>query len=258
MLSNYRCLLLLLIECFFLSAPTAQLMFSSHMTKSKAEKFRGHILQAFETVLGSPLTIEIRCEEKKDARAGFHGLLVLPASRDGPSQMVMDPESNSGNRMPRAGFDDISKRAMRDRDVKVSSQAQLLHPESLESGRSEIVEIPASPREVKDNERADNIESNRRDSKVANAAAYRKSTSASTSGRRKLGELSQSQSIVRSKVSLAHVIHQAEGCTQRNGWSKHKSVSIAEKLEKENLYVYIWCHYKFSNYVSFVLWIGVA
>ncbi|XVF27445.1 hypothetical protein REPUB_Repub14bG0107000 [Reevesia pubescens] len=222
-----------LISFSFGAAPTAQLMFSSHMTKSKAEKFRGHILQAFESVLGSPVTIEIISEVKKDARAGFHGLLVLPASRDGPSQMAMDPESNSGNRMHRAGFDDINKRVMRDRDAGVSSQVQLLHPESLEAGRSEIVEIPASPREAKDNEHADNVESNRRGSRVADAAAYRKSMS--TSGRCNLGELSQSQSIVRSKVSLAHVIQQAEGCTQRNGWPKRKAVSIAEKLEQENL-----------------------
>ncbi|EOY27924.1 AAA-type ATPase family protein isoform 3 [Theobroma cacao] len=222
-----------LISVSFGAAPTVQLMFSSHMTKSKAEKFRGHILQAFESVLGSPMTIEIRCEVKKDA-TGFQGLLVLPASRDGPSQMIMDPESSSGNRIPRAGFDDISKRVMRDRDTGVSSQAQLLHPESLEAGRSEIVEIPASPREANDNEHADTIESNRRGSRVADAAAYRKSTLMSNSGGRKLGELSQSQSIVRSKVSLAHVLQQAEGC-QRNGWSKRKAVSIAEKLEQENL-----------------------
>ncbi|XWS19741.1 hypothetical protein CRYUN_Cryun31cG0043000 [Craigia yunnanensis] len=224
-----------LISVSFGAAPTVQLMFSSHMTKSKAEKYRGHILQAFESVLGSPVTIEIRCQEQKDARAGFHGLLVLPASRDGPSQMVMDPESNSGNRMPRAGFVDFSKKAMRGIDARVSSQAQLLHLESLESGRSEIVEIPASPREVNDNEHADNIESNRRDSRVANAASNRKSTLESIPGRRKLGERSQSQSIVRSKVSLARVIQQAEGCSQRNRWSKHKAVSIAEKLEQENL-----------------------
>ncbi|XWS12473.1 hypothetical protein CRYUN_Cryun37aG0091600 [Craigia yunnanensis] len=224
-----------LISVSFGAAPTVQLMFSSHMTKSKAEKFSGHILQAFESVLGSLVTIEIRCEVKKDARAGFHGLLVLPSSRDGPSQMVMDPESNSGNRMHRAGFDDINKRVMRDRDAGIGSQPQLLHPESLEAGRSEIVEIPASPREPKDNEHVDNIESNRRGSRVADAAAYRKLTLESTSGKQKLGELSQSQSIVRSKVSLAHVIQQAEGCTQRNGWSKRKAVSIAEKLEQENL-----------------------
>ncbi|XVF40273.1 hypothetical protein PTKIN_Ptkin01aG0099100 [Pterospermum kingtungense] len=227
-----------LLSVSFGAAPTVQLMFSSHMTKSKAEKFRGHILQAFEFVLGSPVTIEIRCEAKKDAKAGFHGLPVLPSSRDGPSQMVMDPESNSGNRMHRAGSDDRNKRVMRDmrdRDARVGSQAQLLHSESLEGGRSEIVEIPASPREANDNEHTDNIESNRRGSRVADAAAYRKTTLASTSGRRKLGELSQSQSIVRSKVSLAHVIQQAEGCAQRNGWSKRKAVSIAEKLEQENL-----------------------
>ncbi|XP_052478242.1 protein STICHEL-like 3 isoform X2 [Gossypium raimondii] len=179
------------------AAPTVQLMFSSPMTKSKAEKFRGHILQAFETVLGSSVTVEIRCEAKKDARAGV-----------GPSQMVMDPESNSRNRM-HAG---------------VGSQAQ--------QAGNEIVEIPASPREAKDNEHADNFESNIRGLTLADAATYRKPTLA---GRRKLGELSKSQSIVRSKVSLAHVIQQAEGCTQRNGWSKRKAVSIAEKLEQENL-----------------------
>ncbi|XP_022715730.1 protein STICHEL-like 3 [Durio zibethinus] len=217
-----------LISVSFGAAPTVQLMFSSHMTKSKAEIFRGLILQAFESVLGSPMTIEIRCEGKKDARVGIHGLLVLPASGDGPSQMVMDPESNSGNMMHRAGFDDTNRRFVRDKDAGIGSQAQLLHPESLEAGRSEIVEIPATPREAKDNEHAHNIESNRRGSRV-------KSTLSSTSGRRKLRELSQSQSIVRSKVSLAHVIQQAEGCTQRNGWSKRKAVSIAEKLEQENL-----------------------
>ncbi|OMO76171.1 hypothetical protein CCACVL1_15877 [Corchorus capsularis] len=208
-----------LISVSFGAAPTVQLIFSSQMTKSKAEKYRGYILQAFESVLGSPMTIEIRYEMKKDAKGGFQGLLVLPASRDGPSQMGIDPESNSGNRV------------IRDRDTGVSSQAQLLHAETLEAGRSEIVEIPASPREAKDNEHANNIESNRSSSRLAGAAAYRKPTLASTSGRRKPGELSQSQSIVRSKVSLAHVIQQAEG----NGWSKRKAVSIAEKLEQENL-----------------------
>ncbi|KAE8719888.1 Protein STICHEL-like 3 [Hibiscus syriacus] len=206
-----------LISVSFGAAPTVQLMFSSRMTKSKAEKFMGHISQAFESVLGSSVTIEIRCEARKDSGAGFHGLLGLPASNGGPSQMVMDPGSNSGNRMHRAG---------------VGSQVQPLHHESLDAG-GEIVEIPASPREPKGNERADNL--NRRGLTLADAVAYRKPTLASTTGRRKPEELSHSRSIVRSKVSLAHVIQQAEGCTQRNGWSKRKAVSIAEKLEQENL-----------------------
>ncbi|CAA6665650.1 unnamed protein product [Spirodela intermedia] len=49
------------------------------------------------------------------------------------------------------------------------------------------------------------------------------------------GEKSRRQSLVRSKVSLAHVIQQAEGCSQRSGWSRRKAISIAEKLEQENL-----------------------
>jgi hypothetical protein len=51
-------------------------MFSSHQTKVTAEKLGGHILEAFETVLGSPLTIEIRCESKKGS--GVHVPYHLP------------------------------------------------------------------------------------------------------------------------------------------------------------------------------------
>ncbi|KAL0407449.1 UNVERIFIED_CONTAM: protein STICHEL-like 3 [Sesamum latifolium] len=47
--------------------------------KSKAEKFRLHILQAFESVLRSPVTIEIRCESRKDAGGGP---ILLPATQD--------------------------------------------------------------------------------------------------------------------------------------------------------------------------------
>ncbi|KAK9062948.1 hypothetical protein SSX86_016818 [Deinandra increscens subsp. villosa] len=50
----------------FSAAPSVQLMFTSHATRSKAEKFKTHILKAFEHVLGSPITIEIRSETRKD------------------------------------------------------------------------------------------------------------------------------------------------------------------------------------------------
>ncbi|KAL4316189.1 hypothetical protein AHAS_Ahas15G0260200 [Arachis hypogaea] len=56
-----------LISVNFGAAPTVQLMFSSQMTKSTAEKLTGHILQAFESVLGTYKTIEIRCESTRDA-----------------------------------------------------------------------------------------------------------------------------------------------------------------------------------------------
>ena len=190
-----------------------QLIFSSHLTKLKAEKFRAHILQAFESVIGSPVTIEIRCELNKETNAGFH----LPAaSKIGSSQMAMDSEPNAGSRMPRTG-------------------------DSLE-GRSEIVEIPASPRKYEGNEPANhNVESSRRGLQrtwAGESVSNKKPAMGSMVERRILGEPSQSKSIVRSKVSLAHVIQQAEGCTQQAEWSKHKAVSIAEKLEQENLYVF--------------------
>lgn len=214
-------------------------MFSSHLTKSKAEKFKDHIFQAFESVLGSPVTIEIRCDSRKDSRTGFRSPLSL-ASKD--SQMFTNVESNTGNRLPWAGSLELNKRVTRDRDVNdARTQAQLLHAESLEMGRSEIVEVPASPRETKDNDHAGSrTEYNKRvgSTRMGDASAsQKKSPLSSTSERRKLGDQSrsQSQSLVRSKVSLAHVIQQAEGCTQRSGWSRRKAVSIAEKLEQENL-----------------------
>uniref|UniRef100_A0A6N2N940 Uncharacterized protein n=1 Tax=Salix viminalis TaxID=40686 RepID=A0A6N2N940_SALVM len=202
-----------LISVNFGAAPTVQLIFSSHFTTLKAEKFRAHILQAFESVLGSPVTIEIRCESNKETSAGFHVPLVLPASKNGSSQMAIDPEPNAGSRMPRTGD----------------------YPE----GRSEIVEVPASPRKYEGNEPTNHIiESSRRGlqhTRPGESALNKKPAMGSLVERRMLGETSQSKSIVRSKVSLAHVIQQAEGCTQQAGWSKHKAVSIAEKLEQENL-----------------------
>ncbi|KAI5591063.1 hypothetical protein BDE02_04G053400 [Populus trichocarpa] len=202
-----------LISVSFGAAPTVQLIFSSHFTKLKAEKFRAHILQAFESVLGSPVTIEIRCESNKETSAGFRVPLILPASKNGSSQMAIDPVLNAGSRMPRTG-------------------------DYLE-GRSEIVEVPTSPRKYEGNEPTNhNVESIRRGlqhTRAGESVSNKKPAVGSLVERRKLGETSQSKSIVRSKVSLARVIQQAEGCTQQAGWSKHKAVSIAEKLEQENL-----------------------
>ncbi|CAL5345112.1 unnamed protein product [Camellia sinensis] len=115
--------------------PIAQLMFSSHLTKSKAEKYKAHILLAFESVLGSPVTIEIRCEFRKDARAGVNTPLVLPDSQDGTSLMRTNAELTSGNSMTALGYGDTSKRVPKERAGV--SQA----PDSLGLGRSEIVEI---------------------------------------------------------------------------------------------------------------------
>ncbi|CAA3011857.1 STICHEL-like 3 [Olea europaea subsp. europaea] len=196
-----------LISVSFGAAPTVQLMFSSPLTKSKAEKFKEHILQAFESVLRSLVTIEIRCESSKNVRGGP---IMLPASQEISSRLLVT------DGMPRTGHGDI-RSLQQSRDG--SSQAQF---DTTGMGRTEIVEVEASPREPKGSE-------------TKNEKAHQRNMRSSFADRKKLGERNQSLSLVRGKVSLAHVIQQAERCSQQSGWSKRKAVSIAEKLEQENL-----------------------
>ncbi|KHN47397.1 DNA polymerase III subunit gamma/tau [Glycine soja] len=201
-----------LISVSFGAAPTVQLMFSSQLTKSTAEKFRGHILQAFESVLGSSITIEIRCELNKDAASAVQQPLTLPATNDSSSQI---------------------------RDF--NGVGTLAHPsvtDSVEKRRGEIVEEAASQVEHMNSEQqvdahGTSYKSLEGTSIGQSSASQKKPIVKSHLDQRKLMEQGQSRSLVRSKVSLAHVIQQAEG--QRSGWSKRKAVSIAEKLEQENL-----------------------
>ena len=212
------------------SAPTVQLIFSSHLMKSKAEKFGAHILQAFECVLGAPVTIEIICDSSTDVKAGP---IVLPASHDCLSHVEKNRISLSSNKVP-----GISRSNYRDRDS--STQVQF---SSAGLCRSEIVELDTSPKEAKGNEHLKNDAQGDREN-VASASVG----GGTVPEGRKLGDRNQSLSLVRGKVSLAHVIQQAEGCSQHSGWSKRKAVSIAEKLEQENLYV-IHFHFLFPDAV---------
>ncbi|KAG8385396.1 hypothetical protein BUALT_Bualt03G0038700 [Buddleja alternifolia] len=172
-----------LISLSYNTAPSVQLLFNSQVAKSKAEKFRLHILQAFESVLRSPVAIEIRCESRKDVETRP---ILLPASK-GPSLSDVNPVSLTNDGTPMTGHSDI--RRIKNRDTSSGGVT-----------RSEIVEIAASP-----------------------------------SDQRNLGDSNPNLSLVRRKVSLAHVIQQADRCSEYSGWSKRKAVSIAEKLEQENL-----------------------
>lgn len=135
------------------------------------EKFRSHILQAFESVLRSPVTIEIR--------------------------------DNS----------------------------------SREVNRGEIVEVEASPSQYKcSNCNNMSTDSNRQNTEgVMMSRQGTLSTRTHFSDQRESSERTRSLSLVRGKVSLAHMIQHAEGCSQHIGWSKRKPVSIAEKVEQDNL-----------------------
>jgi hypothetical protein len=61
--------------CFF-AAPTVQLTFRLNANKSKAEKFRGQILNAFEATLSCGVILEIRYESKKETENSDNGMTL--------------------------------------------------------------------------------------------------------------------------------------------------------------------------------------
>lgn len=224
------------------AAPTVQLLFSSHVSKSKAEKFRGQILQAFESVLCSSVILEIRCESKKDVRPDVQVPLVLPVSENGSSQMTMMHKSITNQRPLCPGSESFIRRLPKENGIKGIgfSQARRLHSDPLERAKGEIVETVASPQENEHNDLTDNTTELKK--KGLGSVWVEGSSSSQHHGnlvplaeRREGEEQLRRQSLVRSKVSLAHVIQQAEGCAQRGVWSRRKAMSIAEKLEQENL-----------------------
>ncbi|KAG6420575.1 hypothetical protein SASPL_117109 [Salvia splendens] len=110
-----------LVSVSYGAAPTVQLLFNSQLTKSKAEKFILHVLQAFESVLRCPVTIEIRCESKKGTN---QVPVLLPAAQNLP-RLDVNPTTNTGSWMRTTSHDDMP---------------------STEANRREIVEIEPSPR----------------------------------------------------------------------------------------------------------------
>ncbi|QHO03496.1 Protein STICHEL-like [Arachis hypogaea] len=182
-------------------APTVQLMFSSQITKSTAEKFTGHILQAFESVFGTSVTIEIRCESTRDAGLGVQLPLTLHATDDSSSHIR--ELSGVGVGVARA------------------------HP------RGEIIEEAASLTEHKnDAQQVDAHETSYRSvegSSIAQASdSQRNPIVKSHLDYRKLREQGQSKNIVKSKVSLAHVIQQAE-----KNWNQDQGAYFAGKHQEQ-------------------------
>ncbi|XP_073150726.1 protein STICHEL-like 4 isoform X2 [Henckelia pumila] len=210
-----------LVSLSYGAAPTVQLLFNSQLTKSKAEKFSSYILQAFESVLRSPVNIEIRYDTRNDMGA----VPILSQASQAPSHLDLDPILLTSNGSNLANHSDT--RRGQDRDAS-----------SSRLGRSEIVEIEDSPGKyigAKHSDEKADLDRQQSESALAGATSQKMSTNTSFPGQRNLGDRNQSLSLVRSRLSLAHVIQHTEACSQQNGWSKRKAVSIAEKLEQENL-----------------------
>ncbi|XP_047044148.1 protein STICHEL-like 4 [Lolium rigidum] len=184
------------------TAPTVQLMFSSHVNKSKAEKSRGQIMQAFESVLSSAIILEIRYESEED---GGGVPAILPYHEDTSSNIAL-----------RRSFTKHS---------------------SVSSG-GEIIEVGPSQMEWYDEPDTGLVATDKRRQSVREAAALSSQDQENIGPRGGMNvnnEHDRQRNIVRGKVSLAHVINRAEGCSQHGGWPRQKAMSITEKLEQENL-----------------------
>ncbi|KAJ6819518.1 protein STICHEL-like 4 [Iris pallida] len=228
------------------TAPTVKLMFTSPTNKAKAEKFRGQILQAFESALQSAVRLEIRCETRKDERQDAkderqdaHIPLDLVPSENG-SQLTRR-QSMTNQRSQYSESESFVKGLPRENVLKgtVSSQSRWLHADTLDMDKGEINEVVTSPKEHQkirlSESTAQCMGRGLENMWLDEASSMQHQPNLGLSENRENEAHHHRQSLVRGKVSLAHVIQQAEGCPQQGGWSRRKAISIAEKLELENL-----------------------
>uniref|UniRef100_A0A804NDZ6 Protein STICHEL-like 3 n=1 Tax=Zea mays TaxID=4577 RepID=A0A804NDZ6_MAIZE len=181
--------------------PTVQLIISSHISKSKAENYRAQILQAFESVLRSAIILEIRYESKNDAKPGHTPSMFPYPENDSTLRRSFTKHSplSSGGEIIEVGPSRMHWHAQTNNDVLDVNERRKENTWEEETSSSPNQESVTNPK--------------------------------GRNGNRQ----NRQNSIVRGKVSLAHVIGRAEACSQRGGWSRRKAISIAEKLEQENL-----------------------
>ncbi|AQK87725.1 Protein STICHEL-like 3 [Zea mays] len=216
------------------TAPTVQLIFNSRVNKSKAEKYRGQILQAFESVLSSTIILEIRYESKDDLAAG-HAPVISAYPEDGSSNLVLR-RSFTKHSSVSSGGENLIRRLQKDSVVQLGSSNQTRwmqsDPHILTEG--EIIEV-GSQMDWRAEQDSGIVMANRRQEAVSGEGLSSQNQEISQGGKIVNNGDGRQKNIVRGKVSLANVINQAESCSQQGGWSRHKAVSIAEKLEQDNL-----------------------
>uniref|UniRef100_A0A452ZMD3 Uncharacterized protein n=1 Tax=Aegilops tauschii subsp. strangulata TaxID=200361 RepID=A0A452ZMD3_AEGTS len=206
------------------TAPTVQLMFSSRVNKSKAEKSRGQILQAFESVLSSAIILEIRYESKD----GGEGV------EDAYSNIALT-RSFTKHSSVSSGGENLVSRLQKGRVAQGTSSNQTRwmqsDPHILTEG--EIIEVGPSEMEWYGEPDTGAVASDKRRSVWEAALSSHDQENIRPPGG--TNEHDRQKNIVRGKVSLAHVMNKAEACSQQGGWSRQKGMSITEKLEQENL-----------------------
>jgi len=219
------------------TAPTVQLIFSSRVNKSKAENYRAQILQAFESVLRSAIILEIRYESMNDARAS-HAPSLFPYPENDSSNTTMRRSFTKHSPLS-SGGENLSRRLKKDSVVKGASSSKTRwmqsDPHILTEG--EIIEVGPSHMHwhAQRNNGVLDINERRKENAWEEEASSSPNQESMTNRKGSGNRQRRQNSIVKGKVSLAHVIGRAEACSQRGGWSRRKAISIAEKLEQENL-----------------------
>jgi hypothetical protein len=215
-----------------------QLLFSSRVNKSKAENCRAQILQAFESVLRSAIILEIRYESKDGARASHASSMFPYPDNDSFNTTMRRPFSKHSPHS--SGSENLMRRLKNDSVVKGASSSKTRwmqsDPHILTEG--EIIEVGPSHMhwQAQTNNSVLDINERRKKNVWEEEASSSLNEESITSPKGRSGNRQHRQnSIVKRKVSLAHVIGRAEACSQRGGWSRQKAMSIAEKLEQENL-----------------------
>ncbi|XP_009416429.2 protein STICHEL-like 4 isoform X2 [Musa acuminata AAA Group] len=212
------------------AAPTVQMAFSSNANKYRAEKFRGQLLQAFESVLASPVMLEISCRSRNTVRLDAPAAPLLPSSESGSSKMTVKQQYVKNKNSLNSVSENLAGKLIEENILGriCSGQARWLHPGPPVMTEDEIVE--AGPHELRlTNKTVGSMEKGFENVWEEASASCHHSNLVSLS-ERKDNEQNQRKNLVSGQVSLAHVIQQAEG-----GWSRCKAMSVAEKLEQENL-----------------------
>ena len=223
---------MLTFDSFGHAAPTVQLIFSSRVNKSKAEKYRGQILQAFESVLSSAIILEIRYESKDDLIAG-HAPVISLYPEDG-SNMVLKRSFTKHSSIS-SGGENLIRGLQKGNVVQGGSSNQTRwmqsDPHILTEG--EIIEVGSQMDRWAEPDNGIVMSIERQEGAWGECLSSQNQVP--QGGKNVNNEHGRQKNIVRGKVSLAHVINQAEACSQQSGWSRHKAISLAEKLEQDNL-----------------------
>lgn len=231
------------------AAPIAKLIFNHPEHRTTAEKSRTFILQGFQSALGCPIEVEIDCAPTKEGNDDF----------------VQADQSNSSNIIPKLGSISSNDRlqlsnADVQRNVKGGIRSRMatedhgiLQSHTQEASKGEIIEtlegLPSPQGQIVSLNVGKGVDEKRMESAWLQEA--QSPPHLSTFGpyrpekNRNIRERPRTQSLVKSKVSLGYVIQHAEGNIDGfnqdpyddhiSRCSKRKGISIAEKLEQENL-----------------------